>query len=176
MPLKSILIFFLYHDLLVNPRSAILATKWATVVLALTFTSRTFAGLIWQCTYPHPWIWLSPFRIHLFGLIDEDAKSVTAGNFERHWEIYRYDGQPKYAIDVSGQSQNKFLVPTQNMEYLPNKLCVFNPNAKDLSKLANNINFACTFANCTTLGYRSSCNNLDANRNASYAFNMYFQI
>ncbi|KAL0011316.1 hypothetical protein SO802_006424 [Lithocarpus litseifolius] len=25
-----------------------------------------------------------------------------------------YDGQPKYAIDVSGQSQNKFLVPVQN--------------------------------------------------------------
>ncbi|KAK7829071.1 glucan endo-1 [Quercus suber] len=78
-----------------------------------------------------------------------------------------YDGQPKYAIDVSGRSQNKFLVPAQNMEYLPNKWCVFNPNAKDLSKLADNINFACTFADCTTLGYGSSCNNLDANENAS---------
>ncbi|XP_075655028.1 uncharacterized protein LOC142625223 [Castanea sativa] len=107
---------------------------------------------------------------------DEDAKSVAPGNFERYWGIYRYDGQPKYAIDVSGQSQNKFLVPAQNMEYLPNKWCVFNPNAKDLSKLANDINFACTFTDCTTLGYGSSCSNLDANENALYAFNMYFQI
>lgn len=115
-------------------------------------------------------------EVYLFGLIDEDAKSVAPGNFERHWGIYRYDGQPKYAIDVSGQSQNKFLLPAQNVEYLSNKWCVFNPNAKDLSKLADNINFACTFADCTTLGYGSSCNNLDANGNASYAFNMYFQI
>ncbi|KAF3943634.1 hypothetical protein ACB098_09G129000 [Castanea mollissima] len=115
-------------------------------------------------------------EVYLFGLIDEDAKSVAPGNFERHWGIYRYDGQPKYAIDVSGQGQNKFLAPAQNVEYLPNKWCVFNTNAKDLSKLADNINFACTFADCTTLGYGSSCNNLDANGNASYAFNMYFQI
>lgn len=115
-------------------------------------------------------------EVYLFGLLDEDAKSVAPGSFERHWGIYRYDGQPKYALDISGQGQNKFLVPAQNVEYLAKKWCVFNANAKDLSKLAENINFACTFSDCTALGYGSSCNSLDANGNASYAFNMYFQV
>ncbi|CAL5421071.1 unnamed protein product [Camellia sinensis] len=114
-------------------------------------------------------------EVYLFGLIDEDAKSVAPGNFERHWGIFRYDGQPKYPLDLSGQGQNKYLVAAQNVKYLPKKWCTFDPNAKNVSKLADNINYACTFADCTTLGYGSSCNGLDANGNASYAFNMYFQ-
>lgn len=114
--------------------------------------------------------------VYLFGLIDEDAKSVAPGNFERHWGIFRYDGQPKYEMDLSGQGQNKFLVPAQNVKYLPQQWCAFNPDAKDLSKLAENVNYACTFADCTALEYGSSCNGLDANGNASYAFNAYFQV
>ncbi|KAA8516253.1 hypothetical protein F0562_016546 [Nyssa sinensis] len=115
-------------------------------------------------------------EVYLFGLIDEDAKSIAPGNFERHWGIFRYDGQPKYSIDSSGQGQNKYLVPAQNVQYLPKQWCMFNPNAKDVSKLADSIDYACTFADCTALGYGSSCNGLDANGNASYAFNMYFQV
>lgn len=115
-------------------------------------------------------------EVYLFGFIDEDAKSVAPGNFERHWGIFRYDGQPKYPMDLSGQGQNKYLVGAQNVQYLPTSWCTFNPNAKDLSKLADNINYACTFSDCTALGYGSSCNGLDANGNASYAFNMYYQV
>ncbi|KAL5547160.1 hypothetical protein UlMin_006847 [Ulmus minor] len=115
-------------------------------------------------------------EVYLFGLLDEDAKSVAPGSFERHWGIFRYDGRPKFAIDLTGRGQNKLLVPAQNVEHLANKWCVFNPNAKDVSKLADNINYACTFADCTPLGYGSSCNGLDANGNASYAFNMYYQV
>ncbi|KAK4343865.1 hypothetical protein RND71_036959 [Anisodus tanguticus] len=114
-------------------------------------------------------------EVYLFGLIDEDGKSIAPGNFERHWGIFRYDGQPKFAMDLTGQGQDKFLVGAQNVEYLSKKWCAFNPNAKDLSKLADNINYACTFSDCTALGYGSSCNGLDANGNASYAFNMYYQ-
>lgn len=114
-------------------------------------------------------------EVYLFGLIDEDAKSIAPGNFERHWGIFRYDGQPKFPMDLSGQNQNKLLIGAQNVKYLASQWCMFNPDAKDLSKLADNINFACTFGDCTSLGYGSSCNNLDANGNASYAFNMYYQ-
>lgn len=115
-------------------------------------------------------------EVYLFGLIDEDAKSIAPGNFERHWGIFRYDGQPKFPMDLSGQGQNKLLIGAQNVKYLEPKWCMFNPDAKDLSKLADNINYACTFADCTALGYGSSCNKLDANGNASYAFNSYFQV
>ena len=38
------------------------------------------------------------------------------------------------------------------------------------------INYACTWSDCTAIGCSSSCNNLDANGNASYAFNMYYHI
>ncbi|KAL3841305.1 hypothetical protein ACJIZ3_025896 [Penstemon smallii] len=115
-------------------------------------------------------------EVYLFGLIDEDAKSIAPGNFERHWGIFRYDGQPKFSMDLSGQQLDKYLVGAQNVQYLPKKWCMLRQDARDLSKLAENINFACTFSDCTALGYGSSCNGLDANGNASYAFNMYFQV
>ncbi|KAE8705553.1 Glucan endo-1,3-beta-glucosidase 5 [Hibiscus syriacus] len=115
-------------------------------------------------------------EVYLFGLIDEDAKSIAPGNFERHWGIFRYDGQPKFPLDLSGQNQNKFLTGANAVKYLPQQWCTFNPNAKDVGKLVDNINYACTFADCTALGFGSSCNSLDANGNASYAFNMYYQV
>ncbi|XP_010553811.1 PREDICTED: glucan endo-1,3-beta-glucosidase 8-like [Tarenaya hassleriana] len=115
-------------------------------------------------------------EVYLFGLLDEDAKSIAPGNFERHWGIFRFDGQPKFPLDLSGQGQNKLLIGAQNVTYLPSKWCQFNPQAKDISKLADNIDFACTYSDCTALEYGSSCNGLDVNGNASYAFNMYFQV
>ncbi|KAG6399493.1 hypothetical protein SASPL_140974 [Salvia splendens] len=114
-------------------------------------------------------------EVYLFGLLDEDIKSIAPGNFERHWGIFKYDGQPKFPMDLSGQLQDKYLVGARDVTYLLKKWCMMRPDAKDLSKLGDNINFACTFADCTPLGYGSSCSTLDANGNASYAFNMYFQ-
>ena len=43
------------------------------------------------------------------------------------------------------------------------------------SRIGDSVTYACTFADCTALGYGSSCNGMDAAGNASYAFNMYFQ-
>ncbi|GKV07391.1 hypothetical protein SLEP1_g19174 [Rubroshorea leprosula] len=115
-------------------------------------------------------------EVYLFSLLDEDAKSIAPGSFERHWGIFRYDGQPKFGIDLSGQGQNKLLIGAQNVQYLPQKWCMLNPNAKDLSKLPDNIQFACENSDCTALEYGSSCNGLDTNGNASFAFNMYYQV
>ncbi|CAD6214933.1 unnamed protein product [Miscanthus lutarioriparius] len=117
-------------------------------------------------------------EMYLFGLLDEDIKSVAPGNFERHWGILRYDGQPKYPMDLSGQGQNTMLVPARGVEYLPRTWCVVNTNAGSdaMEKLADNINYACTFADCTALGYGSTCGGMDSNGNASYAFNAFFQV
>ncbi|KAJ4978970.1 hypothetical protein NE237_009750 [Protea cynaroides] len=109
-------------------------------------------------------------------LIDENAKSIAPGNFERHWGIFEFDGKPKYELDLSGHQENKGLIGAHNVEYLPRRWCVLNPQADDLSDLRNSIDFACTFSDCTPLGFGSSCNHLDVRGNASYAFNMYYQL
>ncbi|KAL9232982.1 hypothetical protein vseg_008030 [Gypsophila vaccaria] len=116
-----------------------------------------------------------PIVMYLFGLIDEEAKSIDPGPFERHWGIFRYDGQPKFPMDLSGQNRDVYLAGVKDVPYLKSQWCTFNTDAKDVSKLADNMKFACTFADCTPLYYGSSCNGLDVNGNASYAFNVYFQ-
>ncbi|XP_066396806.1 glucan endo-1,3-beta-glucosidase 8-like [Miscanthus floridulus] len=115
-------------------------------------------------------------EVYLFGLVDEDAKSVAPGNFERHWGVLRYDGQPKFAMDLTGQGRNTMLVPARGVRYLPRTWCALNPNAKDHGKLGANIDYACTFADCTPLGFGSTCNGMDVAGNASYAFNAYYQV
>ncbi|XP_059669829.1 glucan endo-1,3-beta-glucosidase 8-like [Cornus florida] len=113
-------------------------------------------------------------EVYLFGLLDEDGKSILPGNFERHWGIFTFDGQPKFPVDFKGE--NKSLLPAQDVKYLPKKWCMHNPNAKDSSKLAEAVEYACMRADCTSLSNGSSCENLDPKANASYAFNMYFQV
>lgn len=115
---------------------------------------------------------------YLFSLVDEDAKSIAPGNFERHWGIFQYDGTPKYALDLSGQTQNTALVSAKGVKYLPRRWCVFNPSASPsvLTQLPDSITYACTHGDCTSLGFGSSCNSLDYQGNASYAFNSYYQV
>lgn len=115
-------------------------------------------------------------EVYLFGLMDENAKSVAPGNFERHWGIFTYDGQPKFPMDLSGQGRNVSLVGAKDVKYLPKRWCMLNPNVRDYSKLVDSIDFACSLSDCTALGYRSSCNNMNASGNASFAFNMFYQV
>ncbi|XP_071740710.1 glucan endo-1,3-beta-glucosidase 5-like [Rutidosis leptorrhynchoides] len=115
----------------------------------------------------------TPPDVYFFGLIDEDAKSIQPGNFERHWGIFNYDGTVKYKLDFGN---NRTLVPAKGVRYLPREWCVLAPDASETDpNLADSINYACTYSDCTSLGYGSSCNGLDARNNASYAFNKYFQ-
>ncbi|PIN13870.1 Glucan endo-1,3-beta-D-glucosidase [Handroanthus impetiginosus] len=111
--------------------------------------------------------------IYLFSLIDEDAKSIDPGNFERHWGIFYFDGTIKYPLDL-GRGRN--LTAAKGVKYLPRQWCVMAPDADLMNpNLPERISFACTYADCTSLGYGSSCGGLDARSNASYAFNMYYQ-
>ncbi|KAH7861300.1 hypothetical protein Vadar_024355 [Vaccinium darrowii] len=113
---------------------------------------------------------------YLFGLLDEDMKSIAPGNFERHWGIFKYDGQPKFAMDFTGKGNDKMPVGAKGVQYQSNQYCVFNKDVKNLSLVPANMNYACSMADCTALGYGSSCNNLDLYGNISYAFNMYYQM
>uniref|UniRef100_A0A2P2QL93 glucan endo-1,3-beta-D-glucosidase n=1 Tax=Rhizophora mucronata TaxID=61149 RepID=A0A2P2QL93_RHIMU len=115
-----------------------------------------------------------PMDTYLFSLIDEDAKSIAPGNFERHWGLFYFDGQPKYALNL-GTSHNG-LIPARGVHYLARKWCVMSPAASlDDPQVAPSVSYACSFADCTSLGYGTSCANLNARGNISYAFNSYYQ-
>ncbi|KAL0410356.1 UNVERIFIED_CONTAM: Glucan endo-1,3-beta-glucosidase 5 [Sesamum latifolium] len=115
----------------------------------------------------------TPPDIYLFSLIDEDAKSIDPGNFERHWGVFYFDGTIKYPLDLGG---GRNLTAAKGVRYLARQWCIMAPDANLLDpNLPQSINFACTYADCTSLGPGSSCGDLDARGNASYAFNMYYQ-
>ncbi|OAY72697.1 Glucan endo-1,3-beta-glucosidase 8 [Ananas comosus] len=116
-------------------------------------------------------------EVYIFALIDENQKSVQPGNFERHWGIFTYDGKPKFPMDLTGEGRDKILVGAARVKYLPSQWCVLNEDASDRYKnVPASVNYACSNADCTPLGYRSSCNGLSKKGNISYAFNMYFQM
>ncbi|XP_030446584.1 glucan endo-1,3-beta-glucosidase 6 [Syzygium oleosum] len=117
-----------------------------------------------------------PIDVYLFSLIDEDAKSIEPGNFERHWGIFRYDGRPKYLFNLGTTSSNG-LIPAQGVHYLEQKWCRLKMLANlTADQVAPSVSYACSLADCTSLGYGTSCGNLDAEGNISYAFNSYYQI
>ncbi|GMH13775.1 hypothetical protein Nepgr_015616 [Nepenthes gracilis] len=115
----------------------------------------------------------TPPDIYIFSLIDEDAKSIQPGNFERHWGMFYYDGSVKYKLDMGN---NRSLVAAEGVKYLERRWCVISPQANFSDpNFAPSISYACSYADCTSLGYGSSCGALDAAGNASYAYNMYYQ-
>ncbi|CAI0395169.1 unnamed protein product [Linum tenue] len=116
-----------------------------------------------------------PVDAYLFSLVDEDAKSIEPGNFERHWGMFYFDGQPKYQLQLGAANSNG-LVPAKGVRYLPQKWCVMSQDASlDNPEVAPSVSYACANADCTSLGYGTSCSNLDPKQNISYAYNDYYQ-
>ncbi|KAK4338095.1 hypothetical protein RND71_042582 [Anisodus tanguticus] len=116
-----------------------------------------------------------PIDAYLFSLIDEDAKSIQPGNFERHWGTFYFDGTPKYNLSLAGNNGGG-LVPANGVKYVARQWCVLSPSASlDDPQLADSVGYACSHADCTSLGHGTSCADLDARGNISYAFNSYYQ-
>lgn len=112
---------------------------------------------------------------YLFSLIDEDEKSIQPGNFERHWGIFSYDGLPKYQLNLKTTNTGA-LVRVRNVKYLDKQWCVLKPSVSlNNPKVADSISYACGNADCTSLGYKTSCGDMDSRGNISYAFNSYYQ-
>ncbi|KAL6552208.1 hypothetical protein OROGR_008362 [Orobanche gracilis] len=114
---------------------------------------------------------------YLFSLTDENQKSVAPGDFERHWGIFRYDGQPKFPIDITGNGDDdKMPVAAKYVQYLESRWCVFNTDIKNMDTVSRNMDYACSNGDCTSLRTGSSCSHLDEHQRISYAFNNYFQM
>lgn len=117
-----------------------------------------------------------PVDAYLFSLIDEDQKSIQPGNFERHWGIYTYDGQPKYQLNL-GATNSGTLAPARGVKYLDRKWCILKPTVSLADpNLAASVSYACARGDCTSLGYKTSCGGLDTQGNISYAYNSYYQM
>nr|CCH47219.1 similar to glucan endo-1,3-beta-glucosidase [Lupinus angustifolius] len=116
-----------------------------------------------------------PIDAYLFSLIDEDDKSIQPGNFERHWGLFYYDGKPKYPLNLGTRTNG--LVGASGVAYLPKKWCILQPSANlNSDQVAPSVSYACQNADCTSLGYGTSCGGLDVRGNLSYAFNSYYQV
>lgn len=119
-------------------------------------------------------------EVYLFGLFDEEAKSILPGPFERSWGIFSTDGKPKFPVDLSGGgAAGKAAVAAAGVDYLPRKWCVLNAEAaqaRNETRIRANLDYACSHgADCMPLGDGSSCSGMDLEKQASYAFNSYFQ-
>ncbi|XP_006651477.3 glucan endo-1,3-beta-glucosidase 5-like [Oryza brachyantha] len=111
--------------------------------------------------------------VYVFALLDEDAKSIDPGNFERHWGVFNYDGSPKYNLRLAG---GRNIAPARGVRYLSRQWCVLRPDASPANPaIPGAVGYACQYADCTSLGSGSSCGNLDVRSNISYAFNQFFQ-
>ncbi|CAB4291962.1 unnamed protein product [Prunus armeniaca] len=85
------------------------------------------------------------------------------------------DGIAKYQLNL-GSTNSGSLVPAKGVHYLDRKWCVMKPSANlDDPQVALSVSYACGLADCTSLGYGTSCGNLDARGNISYAVNSYYQ-
>ncbi|KAJ9559002.1 hypothetical protein OSB04_013616 [Centaurea solstitialis] len=148
--------------------------KWANNSLSSRFYNGILPRLAENKGTPlHP----GHIEVYLFGLLDEDAKSVLPGCFERHWGLFDYAGQPKFHMDLSGKDKNKTLVGAKDVEYQPKKWCVVNPDAtSDEQKLNESALYACDRADCTAASHGGSCGGLHDTDKIAYAFNAFFQV
>lgn len=65
----------------------------------------------------------------------------------------------------------------KGVKYLDKKWCVLKPSiGLDNQNIAAAVSYACANADCSSLGYKTSCGNLDARGNISYTFNSYYQM
>lgn len=145
--------------------------KHATVELAQKFYAGFFKKMATGKGTP---LYPYPIEYYLFSLTDENGKSIAPGDFERHWGVFRYDGQPKFPIDITGKGNAKMPVGAKNVRYMEKKWCVYAGGGDD--KVSGGMNYACSRGDCTALSYEGPCAKLDDTSKVSYAFNMYFQM
>ncbi|XP_022843010.1 glucan endo-1,3-beta-glucosidase 8-like [Olea europaea var. sylvestris] len=116
-----------------------------------------------------------PIDIYIHSLSDENKMKVKFGAFQRHWGIYRNDGEPKFKIDLSGQGRDVYPTSAKGVTYMPKRWCIFNGDTSNLTKVKYAFEQACLVGDCTSLSPGGSCSHLDFNQNVSYAFNRFFQ-
>ncbi|KAH6779655.1 hypothetical protein C2S52_010892 [Perilla frutescens var. hirtella] len=115
----------------------------------------------------------APIDTFVHALTDENR---LPHQFMRHWGIYRSNGKPKFKIDLTGQGRNIYPTSAKGIMRMPERWCVFNGNQTDYMKVMEQLDFACTKSDCSSLRTGGSCSHLSFEKNVSYAFNTFFQF
>ncbi|XP_073153476.1 glucan endo-1,3-beta-glucosidase 8-like [Henckelia pumila] len=114
--------------------------------------------------------------VFLNNLSDENRITIQIGAFQRHWGIYKFNGEAKYAIDFSGNGRDNVYPTTgKGVTFMPNRWCVFTGNMDDPGKVEQMRAMACGDSDCSSLDDGGSCSHLTYKQKVSYAFNRYFQ-
>lgn len=113
--------------------------------------------------------------VFLAALTDENRIPLELGLYQRRRGIYYHDGTPKFKIDFSGQGRDVFPVTAKGVAKMPSRWCIFNGDTSNMTKVEEQMQFACTKSDCLSLYPGSTCANLNFTWNVSYAFNMYYQ-
>ncbi|KAJ8562747.1 hypothetical protein K7X08_031199 [Anisodus acutangulus] len=116
-----------------------------------------------------------PIDTFLHSLSDENMFPRIFGAFQRHWGIYKSDGNPKYKIDFSLQDRDVYPTQAKGIVKMPNRWCNFNGDKSDMNSVNMNYDLACKAADCTGLEVGASCSGISFESKISYAFNAYFQ-
>ncbi|XP_073015709.1 glucan endo-1,3-beta-glucosidase 8-like [Primulina eburnea] len=114
-------------------------------------------------------------NVFLNNLSDENRLFLELGSFQRHWGIYKFNGEPKYRIDFSGKGRDLYPSTAKGVIFMPNRWCVFNGNLDDPGKVEYMKILACNESDCSSLDLGGSCEKLTYVEKVSYAFNRYFQ-
>lgn len=116
----------------------------------------------------------APIDIFIHALADETR---TKEPINRHWGVYRSNGQPKFEIDLTGQGR-KNVYPTAmgGILRMPRRWCVYNGNNTNLFDVRTKVEEVCRDTDCSSTAEGGSCSGLTFEQKASYAFNMRFQF
>ncbi|EPS59076.1 hypothetical protein M569_15731, partial [Genlisea aurea] len=114
---------------------------------------------------------------YILNIADENMQNIQDGGpYQRHWGIYKSNGESKFKIDLSGEGRDIYPTVARGIVSMPKRWCVFNGDKSNLTRVKEQFDFVCQKADCTSLSPGGSCGNLNFEQNISYAFNNYFQM
>ncbi|OIT36420.1 PREDICTED: glucan endo-1,3-beta-glucosidase 8-like [Nicotiana attenuata] len=116
-------------------------------------------------------------NVFLLSLTDENMVATDLGNYQRHWGIYKLDGEPKYKIDFTMHDLNTKPTVAKGTVKMPNRWCVFDGKTDhNETLLMKDFDSACMDSDCSTFGSGATCDHLVFAEKVSYAYNMRYQM
>ncbi|XP_059274678.1 glucan endo-1,3-beta-glucosidase 8-like isoform X1 [Lycium ferocissimum] len=114
--------------------------------------------------------------MYLQSLTDENKNELEYGPYQRHWGIYKLDGQPKYKIDFTMQDRDIKPSVAKGIVLLPSRWCVFDGKTDHNETLVlQDYGYACYTSDCSSLGAGATCDRLSFTQKVSYAYNIRYQ-